>query len=98
MLTFDANAVYTLDDLQAALGEALSVSQFLDTLKVRKRFKKVVLGIDLVQALESARDDNRPEPVAVIKTGKRGRPRKVRESLGRILPVDLQLTEADQHA
>ena len=77
-ISFDANAVYSLDALEAMLRPHVSAKQFLATLGVPRRFKYLVLGADIVRALEHPPAPN-PEPAAaVIRTGKRGRPRKVR--------------------
>jgi hypothetical protein len=79
MIRFDPQAVYTLGELQAALGDAVTVGHFLEALKVRKRFKNVILGVDLVRALEAISEVPAPAPDPVIRTGNRGRPRKVRK-------------------
>lgn len=87
--SFDPRAVYTLDQLEAMLAPAVSAKAFLERLRVPRRFKYLVLGSDIVRALENppAESDLRsnPErPAAVVRhladpagpRRPRGRPRK----------------------
>lgn len=76
--TFDANAVYPIETLEAMLRPHVSAKQFLATLGVRRRFKHLVLGADIVAALQRSSAEPTPAPAPVIRTGRRGRPRKVR--------------------
>jgi hypothetical protein len=50
---FEADAVYSLDELAQMLGDAVSVDRFLRRLRVAWRFKHLVLGADILRALES---------------------------------------------
>lgn len=74
---FEENAVYTRDELQQMLGGAVSTEVFLEKLHIPTRFKHLVLGADILRAIRSLPTDEAGEvPEPVIRTGKRGRPRK----------------------
>ena len=83
---FDPRAVYSLDQLEAMLAPAVSAKVFLERLGVPRRFKHLVLGADIVRALDAppAASDLRTNPEAVIRPladpamprRPRGRPRK----------------------
>lgn len=74
MIEFHAGAIYTLEEIESALG-GLDVGHFLRTLGIRRRFQKVILGADILKALERLEgQDEHARVVPVIR--KRGRPRK----------------------
>ncbi|MEI7634936.1 MAG: hypothetical protein WCK47_11730 [bacterium] len=76
MIEFRSGAVYTLEEIESAL-DGLSCEQFLKVLGIKRRFQKVILGADVVAALERVEgQDEHARVLPIIRTGKRGRPRK----------------------
>ena len=52
MFRIEASALYSLEDLERELGDAIGVRAFLDRLKPAKRFRDLFYGRDLLDALD----------------------------------------------
>ena len=53
---FDPQTVYSLDELDRMLGGMVTAKRFLERLHVPRRFRRAVLGSDIICALENPPD------------------------------------------